>query len=85
MTDNLSKKPIHLDPKKFANLVVSSHDVSDDLSPEKIVKRKLTLYLTALMIAERFNQLENRDLRNLPKDDYHKLIGELEDETFEDW
>lgn len=38
---------LRLNPKQAANLVVGLHQVPDDKDPETIVKRKLTLYLTA--------------------------------------
>lgn len=51
-------KAIYLEPEKFAELVVSSHQIhSEDY--EEIAKKKLTLYLTALTLAERFNTLES--------------------------
>lgn len=38
------KDDLRLDPRKFAQLVVKSHQVSDQQDPEAIVKRKLTLF-----------------------------------------
>lgn len=52
-----TNKAIYLEPKQFAELVVSSHQiVSEDY--EEIAKKKLMLYITALTLAEKFNSLE---------------------------
>ncbi|MFD1672071.1 hypothetical protein ACFQ5M_08185 [Agrilactobacillus yilanensis] len=87
MADSQNNQPITLNPKEFAEMIVSSHQVSDTLDPEAIVKRKLTIYLTALMIAEKFNSLEkkNLDLNNVDHETYQKMIDQLSGNTFTDW
>lgn len=77
---------LRLNPRDFAQLVISSHQVSDDLDPEAIVKRKLTLYLTAYYLAERFNQLQGQDLgAGNEQAQYRQLLQQLEDTKFSDW
>jgi len=77
---------LSLDPRKFAEMVISSHQVSDDLDPEAIVKRKLTLYLSAYYLADRFNKLENAHFEGaLDSKHYQQLLNELKDEKFGDW
>ncbi|KRO17186.1 hypothetical protein [Lacticaseibacillus saniviri] len=79
---------LHLDQKKFAELVVGSHQVSDELDPEAIVKRKLTLYLTAYYMAERFNGLQDEtftDGTEPTSASYRALLKQLQDEKFGDW
>ncbi|MCD2256103.1 hypothetical protein ACNAN0_02150 [Agrilactobacillus fermenti] len=85
MSDQYQNGRIHLDPVDFAKMVVNSHQVSDDQDPEAIVKRKLTLYLTAIVIAEKFNRLEMQDLGSLDKESYNSLIEQLSERTFNDW
>ncbi|CAM3067255.1 hypothetical protein [Lactiplantibacillus plajomi] len=66
---------LKLDQRKFADMIVKSHQVSDDLDPEAIVKRKLTLYLTAYYLAEKFNKLEDAHFQGKITDDhYQKLL-----------
>nr|WP_234002730.1 hypothetical protein [Lactobacillus sp. CBA3605] len=75
-----------LNRHKFAEMVVNSHRVSDDLDPEAIVKRKLTLYLTAYYMAERFNKLEDGHFHGeMGTAHYQKLLQQLKDEKFGDW
>lgn len=79
---------LQLDPHKFAQLVIKSHQVSDELDPEAIVKRKLTLYLTAYYLAERFNHLEMQNFGNGSKSEkerYQALLAQMADEKFGDW
>jgi hypothetical protein len=79
---------LQLDPHKFAELVINSHQVSDDLDPEAIVKRKLTLYLTAYYLAERFDQLETQEFGsgyNGDKEKYQALLAQMANEKFGDW
>ena len=77
---------LRLNPKQFANLVVESHQVPDDKDPETIVKRKLTLYLTAYYLAERFNELQQTTLSHAPsRKNYKELLKKLEEERFQDW
>ena len=81
-----SPDDLRLNPKQFANLVVGSHQVPDDKNPEKIVKRKLTLYLTAYYLAERFNELQEETLSHSPsRENFNQLLKKLEDERFQDW
>ncbi|GBG95883.1 hypothetical protein LFYK43_23420 [Ligilactobacillus salitolerans] len=76
---------ILLDPEKFAEMIVASHTVSDDLDAEVIVKRKLTIYLNAILIAERFNSLEKRDLTDEDCDSVMELVKKLSSKKFQDW
>ncbi|ETY72455.1 hypothetical protein [Lactiplantibacillus fabifermentans] len=77
---------LSLDRRKFAEMVVSSHQVSDELDPEAIVKRKLTLYLSAYYMADRFNKLEDAHFQGgMSSAHYQKLLNELKDEKFGDW
>lgn len=82
---NENNEYIKLDPKEFAKMVVTTHEVSDSLDPEAIVKRKLTLYLTAMIVAEKFNHLEQASFKNIDHETYEKLMSQLADETFMDW
>ncbi|WP_270333255.1 hypothetical protein [Ligilactobacillus acidipiscis] len=82
---NYKDGKILLNPEKFAEMIVSSHQVSDDLEPEKIIKRKLTIYLTAILIAEKFNKLENRDLSKSDCNSIDALVKKLSTKKFEDW
>lgn len=59
MTTQSSDDNLKLDQKEFAKMIVNSHRVSDELDPEAIVKRKLTIYLTAYYLAEKFNNLQD--------------------------
>lgn len=80
------KDDLRLDPRKFAQLVVKSHQVSDHQDPEAIVKRKLTLFLTAYYLAERFNQLQNTTFSENPnREEYKALLKKLEEQRFSDW
>ncbi|MCI1986163.1 MAG: hypothetical protein LKJ69_09610 [Lactobacillus sp.] len=77
---------LRLNPRDFAQLVIGSHQVSDELDPEAIVKRKLTLYLTAYYLAERFNSLQAQDLGAEDKQkQYQELLQQLADTKFSDW
>lgn len=84
--ENQSDNNLKLDQRKFAEMVVASHRVSDELDPDAIVKRKLTLYLTAYYLAERFNKLEDAHFKGeITNDHYQKLLQELKDDKFGDW
>lgn len=81
-----SPDDLRLNPKQFANLVVGSHQVPDDKDPETIVKQKLTLYLTAYYLAERFNELQEETLSHSPsRENFNQLLKKLEEERFQDW
>ncbi|MCO7124698.1 hypothetical protein NIE88_02765 [Sporolactobacillus shoreicorticis] len=69
-----------LDPQKFAQIVVQSQPVSGS-SEEEIVKNKLKLYLTAYVIVEKFNKLENRAFYNseVKKHNVPKLFKNIRD------
>ena len=66
-----------LDAKKFAYSVISSHNIESDVV-EDIAKKKLTLYLTAYWLAEKFNNLEAQSFRNMNKKDYEDLMVKLQ-------
>ncbi|WP_332239109.1 hypothetical protein [Sporolactobacillus sp. KGMB 08714] len=56
---------MEIDPRRFAELIIQSQP-SHGNDPEKIVKEKLTLYLVAEMLAEKFNELEAQMLHGDP-------------------
>lgn len=63
-----------LNPKQFANLVVGSHQDSEAMHPETIVKRCLTLYQPATTLAERFNELQVQTQRHSPsRENFNQL------------
>jgi len=66
-----------IDAKKFAYSVISSQNIESDLV-EEIAKKKLTLYLTAYWLAEKFNNLEAQTFRNINKKDYEDLMVKLQ-------
>jgi len=66
-----------IDAKKFAYSVISSQNIESDLV-EEIAKKKLTLYLTAYWLAEKFNNLEAQNFRNINKKDYEDLMVKLQ-------
>lgn len=66
----------HLDPKTFAELVVQSQP-SKESNPERIVKDKLTLYLVAQMVAERFNGMETDLISNQPSN-FDQLLTRID-------
>ncbi|WP_047999884.1 hypothetical protein [Lactiplantibacillus herbarum] len=75
-----------LDKRKFAEMVVMSQNIPNDLDPETIVKQKLTLYLSAYYLAERFNKLEGAHFEGeISTDHYQKLMQQLKDDKFGDW
>jgi len=75
-----------LDQRKFAEMVVMSQNIPNDLDPETIVKQKLTLYLSAYYLAERFNKLEGAHFEGeISTDHYQKLMQQLKDDKFGDW
>jgi hypothetical protein len=85
-SQNQNDSSLTLNQRKFAEMVVTSQHISDDLDPETIVKRKLTLYLTAYYLAERFNQLENAHFKGeISSDRYQELLQQLKDDKFGDW
>ncbi|PLC31982.1 hypothetical protein, partial [Lacticaseibacillus rhamnosus] len=53
---------LRLNPKQFANLGVGSHPILDVKDLETIVKRKLTLYLTAYFLEQQLNDLQETSL-----------------------
>jgi hypothetical protein len=65
-----------IDAKKFAYTVISSQNIESDVV-EEIAKKKLTLYLTAFWLAERFNNLEAQSFRNMNRKDYEDLMVKL--------
>ncbi|MCO7124724.1 hypothetical protein NIE88_02895 [Sporolactobacillus shoreicorticis] len=69
-----------LDPNKFAESVIRSQTVAGN-NEEEIVKNKLKLYLTAYVIAGKFNKLENRAFYNKEthKEDYGKVLKNIKD------
>jgi len=63
-----------------------SQNIPNDLDPETIVKQKLTLYLSAYYLAERFNKLEGAHFEGeISTDHYQKLMQQLKDDKFGDW
>lgn len=85
-SQDLDNNNLKLEPRKFAEMIVASHTVSDGMDPEAIVKRKLTLYLTAYYLAERFNKLEDAHFKGaITGDHYQELLKELKDDKFGDW
>ena len=65
-----------IDSKKFAYSVIESQSIDSDVV-EDIAKKKLTLYLTAYWLAEKFNTLEAQSFRNMNKKDYEDLMVKL--------
>ncbi|MEH7415863.1 hypothetical protein V7266_11335 [Neobacillus drentensis] len=65
-----------IDAKKFAYTVISSQNIESNLE-EEIAKKKLTLYLTAYWLAEKFNNLEAQSFRNMNRKDYEDLMVKL--------
>ncbi|HCA7396499.1 TPA: hypothetical protein LQO64_000939, partial [Staphylococcus pseudintermedius] len=47
---------IHIDPEKFAELVVSANP-SKKLKPEEIAKESIDLYIHAYRMAERYTNI----------------------------
>lgn len=70
----------NLDPNRFAEGVISSQTVAGN-NEEEIVKNKLKLYLTAYVIADKFNKLENRAFYNkeIRQEDYKKVFKNIKD------
>lgn len=87
MTTQSSDDNLKLDQKEFAKMIVNSHRVSDELDPEAIVKRKLTIYLTAYYLAEKFNNLQDETFTSglSTSQEYQQLLQQLQDTKFGDW
>lgn len=49
---------ITLDPKSFAEAVLGGNPKRDDEEDKVYIKRRLTLYLEAMLLAQDFNDLE---------------------------
>jgi len=83
----MANDDLKLDQKEFAKMIASSHQVSDELDPETIVKRKLTIYLTAYYLAEKFNDLQAQSLNGEKpsNQDYQQLLKQLQETKFGDW
>ncbi|WP_026695146.1 hypothetical protein [Peribacillus kribbensis] len=60
------EKKMSIDPEKFAYTVISSHQL-DSGHPQEMAKKQLTLYLTADLLAEEFNELESQSFKNMEK------------------
>ncbi|MBU5266735.1 hypothetical protein [Virgibacillus proomii] len=69
-------KEIKLDPKEFANLVISNYQ-SSSKEFEVIAKEHLTLYLTAYMLIERFNELEKENLYGVSMEEFNRRLDKL--------
>lgn len=68
------KEKIDIDPKEFAYAVIGNYQV-DSEDDEMVSKKKLSRYLTAYYLADKFNQLE-QDQFNLSKsNDLKKMLG----------
>ena len=70
-----------IDPAKFAETVILSQKCSGD-NDEEIAKANLTLYITAYMLAEKFNRLENRAFFNKDNIEFQKIIKNIIDIGF---
>ncbi|WP_265457029.1 hypothetical protein [Enterococcus sp. HY326] len=71
------KREIKLNPKEFANLVVSSHQ-SNEENLEKIAKEKLTLYLVSYTLVEEFNKLEKENLYGISNEEFQSRLSNLQ-------
>lgn len=69
-------KKVKINPEKFAYKVISSQNVESNL-PEEIAKKKLSLYLTAYWLAEKFNHLEAQSFKNMERKEYDDLMVKL--------
>lgn len=72
---------LNIDPAKFAEIVVLSQKC-DGNNDEEIAKANLTLYITAYMLAEKFNKLENRAFFNKDNTEFQKIIKNIIDIGF---
>ncbi|MBM7654973.1 hypothetical protein [Neobacillus cucumis] len=73
--DKMDKK-MKINPEKFAYTVISSQNVESNL-PEEIVKKQLTLYLSAYWLVEKFNQMEAQSFENMERREYEDLMVKL--------
>ncbi|MED4226284.1 hypothetical protein [Neobacillus cucumis] len=73
--DKMDKK-MKINPEKFAYTVILSQNVESNL-PEEIVKKQLTLYLSAYWLAEKFNQMEAQSFENMERREYEDLMVKL--------
>lgn len=54
----MAKDEIKLDPEKFAAAVLGGNAQKPDEENKRYIKRQLTLYLEATLLAQDFNNLE---------------------------
>lgn len=67
---------IEIDPKEFAYAVISNY-VVDSEDDEVVSKKKLSRYLVAYYLADRFNQLEKGQVNLSKSNELKKLLAML--------
>ncbi|MHC9533482.1 hypothetical protein ACVQ8P_05280 [Dellaglioa sp. BT-FLS60] len=68
---------LKIDPEEFAKLVMQSESCLRD-TPEATAKANLTLFLTAKVLAERFNDIEEEAFKPDVLADYDMTIARLQ-------
>lgn len=67
---------IEIDPEKFA-LALLQREKDPSITNEKFVKDNLLLYLEAVIIVSEFNNLENKQFKNMKENEIRTILSEI--------
>lgn len=74
---------ITLDPKAFAEAVLGGNPKRDDEEDKVYIKRQLTLYLEALLLAQDFNELEETQFDVAKAEQRNNILTKIIEHRYE--
>lgn len=78
-----SSGKITLDPEAFAQAVLGGNPKRDDEEDKVYIKRQLTLYLEALLLAQDFNDLEETRFDVAKSEQRSKILSKIIEHRYE--
>ncbi|WP_203652036.1 hypothetical protein [Secundilactobacillus yichangensis] len=78
-----SSDKITLDPEAFAQAVLGGNPKRDDEEDKVYIKRQLTLYLEALLLAQDFNDLEETRFDVAKSEQRSKILSKIIEHRYE--
>lgn len=74
---------ITIDPKAFAEAVLGGNQKRDDEEDQVYIKRQLTLYLEALLLAQDFNGLEETQFDMAKTEKRNSILTKIIEHRYE--
>ncbi|KAA8434461.1 hypothetical protein [Weissella sagaensis] len=78
----MKKDMVTLDPESFALALLGGNVQKKDEDNKIYIKRQLTLYLEALLVAQDFNNLEDSQLEAVRDSRKNKILEKLIDHRY---